>query len=468
MLKILSLDGGPGPLMQLRVIQRLQQELDDAGRGSFLDEADLFAGTSDGGLMSLYFAKALTEADEARERGETPKSATEIIDGCIGFANEYAKALAARTEQLAQTLLTLGAAFELTMTPGKPPGERMDFARGRLATFAPALANSPGALAELWGLRAMLRGRVPINEGEALEKPLRECFGDWTLGRLRKKVCILSFDTTNWTPRAYRNFGAADAEGSSDRERDLGQTLVSIGMSTASMPFYLPVFSGQEDRGYLDGVFAANNPAMSALTLAIRHLVRPTHGDPCESVRLLSMGVTQTTEEANMERHGGLLALIALLLVDDRDARLAFSVKRSDLARYLTDPAFRRRSHQRIERRGVGGARWGWLDYLSRPTFVANMLIHGMNGEATRQCRRLLGDGFHRHEPRINLARTLFRAVFLRLPVDGTDLPWNARRCFRDHFDDPNSPPSTDELFNVSVTDRLRKWLDANWLSASP
>ncbi len=465
--KILCLDGGPGPLMELRIIERLQRLFERDGEGGgFLEQATVFAGTSNGGLMALYLAKNLTEQDADRAAGRTPKSTSEIIAGCMRFSDEYAASLAAHTHHLASLLEPFAALREVAMELASAPELRQHIVLDRARRIARFPLHLAGAFGDLWKIRRTLAGVAPLTDASEFEKILRDAFGDWTLGRLKRKVVVLSFDTTAWKPRAYRNFWAEDDVGVKDRGRDETVSLVEVGMSTAAMPLFLPIFGGRENRGYLDGIFSANNPAATAVTLVLRHLVDANEGNPFEKVVALSMGVSQTVEEANIEHSGGVGSLLDLFSVDDRVTRMSHSAVDGELRLYLRDLDVRVRVHEEPKRKGVGSMSWGWLDYIRRPTFVANMLIHGMNGESSAQAGRLLRGNFFRHAPRIHLARTLFRTVFMGTPVGETDIPMQAAMCFRDAIEDPSAMFSTkDEFKNADETDALLKWVGRKWFS---
>ena len=77
-LRVLSLDGGPSPLVLIRVLRRVE-----ARYPGFLSRVNLFNGTSDGALIGLYLAKALEEG----------RSGADAIDGCIAYVEEYARAV---------------------------------------------------------------------------------------------------------------------------------------------------------------------------------------------------------------------------------------------------------------------------------------------------------------------------------------------------------------------------------------
>ena len=472
MIKILSLDGGPGPLLELRVIERLQRRFEQFGElGSFIDQADVFAGTSNGGLMALYLARGLSEAQADREAGRTPRSPADIIDGCLRFSDDYVSALAPGTRHLASLLAPFGAMRELTVGRAASRAIEGPSLTDQLRRIARLPAHLAGSLGEIWKLRRTVLGKAPLSPAEALERHLIEAFGDWKLGDLTKKVVVLSFDTTAWKPRAFRNFWASngapsDHRAQRDRERDEALPLVEVGMSTAALPLFLPVYGGSEDRGYLDGIFSANNPCASAVTLVMRHLIPPDDPHPLDQIVTLSMGVSQTAEEANIERAGGIGALVDLVAVDDRATRMRHSIPPGAEGGYFTDPAVRRQVNTHTSRKSIGNRNWGWRDYLARPTFVANMLVHGMNGEATAQAERLLRERFFRHAPRIQLARCMYRMIFMGEDVRESELPHTAAVCLREPYDGSLCIPETrDEERNARDTDRLLSWVVTHWFS---
>lgn len=468
MARVLSLDGGPGPLMELRVIAELERLFaTEAHRGSFLEQVELFAGTSNGGLMSLFLAKELTERDARLRAGETARTTSEILEACMRFSDVYAAALAARTHHLAALLTPLASMREILVDLASAPSMRQDgLVVDRLRALLPMPLHAVGAIGDLWKMRRTLLGVEPVTPSHELERHLREAFGDTRLADLARKVVILTFDTTAWKPRVYRNFWADDDAGHLDRDRDGPITLVDAGMATASMPLFLPVFPGPDGRGYLDGIFAANNPVATAISMLVRHGDASGAPHPLDQIVALSRGVSQSIEEANIERAGGVGALVDIAAVRDRATRMVHSARDDQRRGYFRDPHVRVEVHQTSKRQGVGGMSWGWLDYVLRPTFVVNMLIHGMNGESSAQAARLLRGNFFRHAPRINLAKLLFEAVFVGLSVNETEVPSQAAKCFDGLFPGSRATlESKDEIKNRDETRHLVKWIDRHWFS---
>jgi|GEM_PF-3561025 len=72
--KILAFDGGPSPVVSLRVLKKLEARFP-----GFLERVDLLAGTSHGGIISLKLATLLTNGVPAAR----------AIDECIDFDNEF-------------------------------------------------------------------------------------------------------------------------------------------------------------------------------------------------------------------------------------------------------------------------------------------------------------------------------------------------------------------------------------------
>lgn len=457
MINILTMDGGPGPLVGLYAM--LHEDAEPLRR--YVGQVDVFAGTSDGALIALYLAMRLGDLEPTNDAGRRDLDVQDIIADCIRFTDRYTAAIHADVKHLATSLVATGNLLELAMAAGKKAGERLPFARGKLRELRENGRAALGIPADLWSMRRFLAGQEPAMGREELRDVLEDVFKGRTLGSLRKEVVVMSFDTQEWSPRVFRSFWADDPEGQADRARDEDTLLVDVALCTSSFPLLLPMFGGPRNskpRGYLDGVFAANNPAMAAVSMAARHLVPATEEDALEQLSVLSLGAAQTAEEANLERSGGALALLSLLAVDDRDARM-FLMPMTPTARlkYLLSPEVRERMHRDLRVRGVGEAAWGWLRFIERPTFIANLLVHGMNRETSRQCKRLLGDDFFRFNPRINLVRAMYRLMCLRRAGRETDLEWNAKRCFEEQFS--NLPPSADELHNAKETKELLGWL---------
>ena len=379
--------------MQIHVIERLEKLFP-----GFLAETDLFAGTSDGAIMSLFLAARLSDG----------QAGPDALAACRAFADKYAAALG--TDML-------------------------------------------GVLRFVPGLR-------PLTDGVAFHDTLATEFGSRTLGDLDRKVAIVSFDTARWTPRVYRNFGVVSAH-------DRKLTLLDVALSSSSLPLAMPIHGGHDESGYLDGVVAANNPTMTGVALAVRELIRPNieaGQDPLQHITALSFGVSQTAEEANLERLGGPLRTLVMLFSEDRELRFWF-LQRSwrDRLRYLRSAEFRKKAMRTEDFRGVGSANWGWLAMLNRPTLLATLLIHGLDGEVDEQARNLLGpDRYFRYSLRISLARAILNLALFRGRLIDDDA---ANRAFATG-DDPEL--SHDEIYNRRRTRDVCAWIPNRWFDEAP
>ena len=167
----------------------------------------------------------------------------------------------------------------------------------------------------------------------ALGAELVRQFGQATLGDLRKRVLIPTFDLDApakrgrprmWKPKFFHNFPGSD----SDRR----EKVVDVALRTSAAPTYFPTY-----QGYVDGGLVANNPSMAAVAQAL---------DPRAAGR-------------------GIHELVVLSIGTG------------------TEPMFIR--GDRLD--------WGWAQW-ARP--LVTLMISGVEGVADFQCRQLLGRRYFR------------------------------------------------------------------------
>jgi len=151
-------------------------------------------------------------------------------------------------------------------------------------------------------------------------------------------VLVSAFDLDNepQNPHARRTWKPKFFHNFPGTETDGGECVVDVALRATAAPTYFPVY-----QGYVDGGVVAMNPSMCALAQA---LDAPTGGQRLDDVALLSVGTGRTS---------------CFLPVSNAD--------------------------------------WGWAQW-------ANPLIHIAFGEGNRsvadyQCRRLLGERYHRLDP---------------------------------------------------------------------
>lgn len=143
---ILSMDGGPGAAIQIRMLEQLEKM-----NPGFLARIDLLAGTSNGALLGLYLAANLSD-----DHAENLK----VIARCSEFSRELIASFYASKTDIARFVL------------GKGPLLRTNAFRRCLDT---AFTSTAG-------------------------RPIR-------LGELRRKVLVMSFNADTWEPKIFNNFG---------------------------------------------------------------------------------------------------------------------------------------------------------------------------------------------------------------------------------------------------------------------
>ena len=212
--RILSLAGGGIRGVVTTVL--LQRIVATPGLERFLDDIDLVAGTSTGGLLALAIANKL---DLARIRALYVERGKQIFD-----------------DSWLDNLVDLGK----------------------------------------------LRGADYSTQ--PLRTELNALFGDVTLGKLKKRVLIPSFDLDNedpspdnrsWKPKLFHNFPGAG--------NDRALRAADVGLYTSAAPTYFPSVDG-----YVDGGVYAGNPSMCAVaqTQDGRYKPTPRLADVC----LFSLG----------------------------------------------------------------------------------------------------------------------------------------------------------------------------------
>jgi hypothetical protein len=218
--RILTIDGGG--LRGVIATTMLKRIVSEPGLEGFLDQIDLVAGTSTGGLIAL------------------------------GIANKT-------------PLATIHNLYV----------ERGD------NIFKDSLLDNIRDLGKIAGADYDIR---------RLKKELIPVFGTKTLGELKTRVLIPSFDLDNgaasvqdrtWKPKLWHNFVGPG----SDRQA----SVVDVGLYTSAAPTYFASVDG-----YIDGGVFANNPSMCALGQAQDVRYSPT--PKIDEIDLFSLGTGVTRE----------------------------------------------------------------------------------------------------------------------------------------------------------------------------
>ncbi len=134
-------------------------------------------------------------------------------------------------------------------------------------------------------------------DNKNLKREVKELFGDTTLGQLRKRVLIASFDLDNqdpdpkkrtWKPKLFHNFPGPG--------NDRGLLARQVALYTSAAPTFFPSIDG-----FVDGGVYANNPSMCALAQTQDRRYRPTPA--LNDVRLFSLGTGTSLEYVKGQTH---------------------------------------------------------------------------------------------------------------------------------------------------------------------
>lgn len=337
-LKILSMDGGNG----LNTAALLTQ-LENVDHKNFLDQSDIFTGTSAGGINSLFFATS-----------NNPTAALADIKDFWGKVN--ASILEGIQSPAAQELLR---ANQAAMAAAPPSADLGTFIRTAIGVSMAAM-----------GLRSLF-----LND--ALKAFLLQRFGDMQLGDLKRyPVVIISFqldnqvasessDLRSWAPKLYTNldYSVHVSKGLVTRvpNPDMNEKVVDVAMRTSAAPLELPIyqtFYGTAGvSGFVDGGLVANNPSMITLAAIVGSLANGSTSQP-----------PQPAGESLKE----------ILMLSVGTGRNLIGT-----AQYV-EPEF-----------NGGSAAWGyqkWLLDLSNPLLLVDAFLAGGNEAAAFQCNILLGD----------------------------------------------------------------------------
>jgi hypothetical protein len=234
--RVISFDGGPSPMVTLRILQKIEHWYTQKyGGKSFIKQANMFAGTSDGGLMSLFMANALRKDPEL--------SGMKLLEKCIEFNDK------------------LVHMFKLD-----------DAARRRL----------------IWGKESVFERKTlkDILDAEFEETRMQDLEG--------QSVLVGAFDATTWQMTTYSSRNVP-----SDGDMKLVDVgLATSAFPILLPPFTSPTDPQRKDHLIVDGVFASNSMITAAITEAnLRYVSKPQGegaegNDPRDRLKLLSIGST--------------------------------------------------------------------------------------------------------------------------------------------------------------------------------
>jgi patatin-like phospholipase/acyl hydrolase len=131
---------------------------------------------------------------------------------------------------------------------------------------------------------------APRYDGVGLEKVLKKVFGKVTLGQLRARVLVTSYDTISRTPVIFKSFDAA--------HRDL--PVWEVCRASSAAPTYFPAHPMKiQGRAcaLIDGGVVANNPTACAIAEAMR---KDAQVDNSRDLVVLSVGTGERTRSIDL------------------------------------------------------------------------------------------------------------------------------------------------------------------------
>ena len=299
-IKVLAMDGGNG-INTAVLLSRLEAA---SSQQNYLNQTDIFAGTSAGGINALFFAAADNPtAALAHIQQFWTEVNNSILEG-IKADQVVQKAVAGVKSHPLNPLLSdhwqeIGAEIFRTVL----------------------------------GVGEALTGWRSLFLNDILKKFLIKYFGESkTLKSLKRGVIVVCFELDNrklgiersWTPRLFTNlpYTPPGAHGSMKKgsQPDMDERIVDLAMRTSAAPLELPIYQSMEGStgksGYVDGGLVANNPAMIALASIVGTLAGGTARHPAQSpakslsqIHLLSVGTGRnlvgTAQFLDPEFNGG-------------------------------------------------------------------------------------------------------------------------------------------------------------------
>jgi hypothetical protein len=137
---------------------------------------------------------------------------------------------------------------------------------------------------------ALLLPKYPLAQlRKVLE--LESVLGDGLLKDARTEVLILSFDVALPAPRFFTRWGAPGADGLPNTPSD---TMVEVALATAAAPTYFEPET-LDRSALIDGGVYAGNPALAAISVALRRTVAPVPRTAAE-IFMVSLGTGAWSE----------------------------------------------------------------------------------------------------------------------------------------------------------------------------
>jgi patatin-like phospholipase/acyl hydrolase len=168
-----------------------------------------------------------------------------------------------------------GGIIALALAAGVPAFEIREFYR----TQGPKIFAPLRGPRRWWRLVASVVR--PKHSQTPLKESLRQVFGDRTMGSLKTRVVIPTFNANSGQIRLFKTPHHPRLT------RDHTRSVVEVALATSAAPYFLPGLKTAEGERFIDGGVWANNPITVGVVEAIGYL-----GIPAETIRVLSVGTT--------------------------------------------------------------------------------------------------------------------------------------------------------------------------------
>jgi predicted acylesterase/phospholipase RssA len=361
--RILSMDGGDG-LVTATLLKRISERLKarQGVEGDFLQQVDLFAGASAGGINSLLLAQE-----------DKPDA---FIDELNVLWTELLKAM-------------------LPLPPSAPDPQTAHEQFGPLGS----LVYPAQVMQYVTQIGLSLAGLHNFVNNTTIRNILLQRFGFRKLEELKKTVAVVSFKLDNqapnpverqWEPKVFTNVNLKKGPVNAD----LTEMCIDVALRTSAQPVYFPIFQSiqGDGSGYIDGGYVANNPSMVAIGQAISVINDMSEQQSTRSQQGAAMPPAEPGQFATS-------AGVAAKDTPDQSKVLVLSLG-AGANNMFPGPNFL--GPEQLPFFG-GNATWGYFLWLLNPVepfMLLNIFMQANSEEVVFQTRNIVGrDNYYRFAP---------------------------------------------------------------------
>ena len=278
--RCIAFDGGPNTLTYLRCLLDIERKVP-----GFVDQTQLFAGTSDGAFAAAFMASQV-------KIGEAE------LNNCIEMVEVILSDAIAPNR--------LEGALKVVQNVGTSTGWFDADALGK------KLDAPLRVISALGGVARLTSGLSTWADHDDIQRILAQFLdpgGKLKLGDLPRDIVIISY-AVNVLPKEEADLGTRPIQrpkvyqNIDRRDPDCQELVIDVALRSAALPLFLPIH-----HRHIDGAVFANNPALCAIAAAVsKH--SPTEGKPwyLKDMVVLSMGCDDSalgTERVDRELQDG-------------------------------------------------------------------------------------------------------------------------------------------------------------------